>query len=374
MKILYSCLSKSWGGLEMYTITSVQQLLKRDIKVELICAADSRIHIEANNLGIMLHPVKASGYFHPVTTIRLSLLIKNNNYSLIHTQVSRDLWLLVPALFLANSKIPLFLTKQVGSFIVKKDFLHRLLYNRLRKIFSISTAIKNNLIETTSVNPGDIINLPNGIDTNKFDPGNVNGKKVRKEFNIKPEEIVIGMLARFSLGKGHEEFLWAAKELSKEYDNLKFLIVGEPSRGEADYGDRIKHLAKDYELSNLIFSGFRADTPEVLAAMDIFAFPSHSEAFGIALVEAMAMKNPSVCSGAEGVLDIAIDGETSFLFENKNAEDLKSKLKLLIDSEETRNRFGENARKRVLENFNIERITDRVLKIYQKEIGENSGQ
>jgi len=356
----------------MYTLTSIQQLLKRDIKVELLCSAESRIHIEANNLGIMLHPIKASGYFHPITTVQLSLLIRNNNYLLVHTQVSKDLWLLVPALFLANSKIPLFLTKQVGSFIVKKDFLHRLLYNRLKKIFSISTAVKNNLIETTPVNPEDIINLPNGIDTTKFDPGKVNGKKVREEFNIKSEEIVIGMLARFSPGKGHEEFLWSAKELSKEYGNLKFLIVGEPSRGEVEYGDEIKQLAQNYDLNNLIFSGFRADTPEVLAAMDIFAFPSHSEAFGIALVEAMAMEKPSVCSGAEGILDIAIDGETSYLFENKNADDLKAKLKLLIDSEETRNRFGKNARKRVIENFDIESVTDKVLKIYQDEISRDS--
>jgi glycosyltransferase involved in cell wall biosynthesis len=106
--------------------------------------------------------------------------------------------------------------------------------------------------------------------------------------------------------------------------------------------------------------------------MDIFAFPSHSEAFGIALVEAMAMKKPSVCSNAEGVLDIAVDGETSFLFENMNAEDLKAKLKLLIDSKETRCKFGENARRRVVENFDIEIVTDRVIKIYQEEMNKTS--
>jgi glycosyltransferase involved in cell wall biosynthesis len=372
MKILYSCLSKSWGGLEMYTLTSIQQLLKRDIKVELICAAESRIHIEANNMGIMLHPIKASGYFHPVNTIRLALLIRNNNYSIVHTQASKDLWLLVPALFLANSKIPLFLTKQIGSFIVKKDFLHSLLYKRVRKIFSISTVIKNNLVDTTPVKLQNIINLPNGIDTNRFDPEKVNSRKVREEFNITSEEIVIGMLARFTPGKGHEEFLCAARELSKEYSNLKFLVVGEPSRGETEYADKIKLLARDYELNNLIFTGFRSDTPEVLAAMDIFAFPSHSEAFGIALVEAMAMKKSSVCSNAEGVLDIAVDGETSYLFENKNAADLKAKLKLLIESKEKRVEFGKNARRRVLENFDIKIVTEKVLKIYQEEMKRTS--
>lgn len=370
MKILYSCLSKSWGGLEMFTLTSIQQLLKKNIAVELICSADSRIHIEANNMGIMLHPVRANGYFHPISTFRISLLIKNNKYSLVHTQASKDLWLLVPALFLANIKVPLFLTKQVGSFIVKRDFLHKQLYKRVRKIFAISTVVKQNLIETTPVKSQNIIIVPNGINLNRFNPENVSDQKVRKEFNITSEEIVIGMLARFTPGKGHEEFLWAAKELNKDYNNIRYLVVGEPSRGEVEFAEKIKQLAIDYGLKNIIFTGFRGDTPEVLHAMDIFAFPSHSEAFGIALVEAMAMKKPSVCSNAEGVLDIANDNETSYLFENKNAADLKSKLKMLIESKETRLSFGENARRRVKENFDIDVITDKVLKIYNAEINE----
>lgn len=368
MKILYSCLSKSWGGLEMFTLTSIQQLLKRDIAVELICSADSRIHIEANNMGIMLHPVSASGYFHPITAYRISLLLRNNKYSLVHTQASKDLWLLVPALFIANTKIPLFLTKQVGSFIVKKDFLHSQLYKRVRKILAISNAIKQNLIETTPVKSQNILIVPNGININRFDPEKVSYKKVREEFKISPDKIVVGMLARFTPGKGHEEFLWAAKELNKEYNNLRYLIVGEPSRGEVEYAEKIKQLANDYGLKNIHFTGFRGDTPEVLNAMNIFAFPSHSEAFGIALVEAMAMKKPSVCSKAEGVLDIAIDNETSYLFENKNSADLKSKLKMLLESNETRISFGENARKRVVENFDIEKITDKVVKIYSEAI------
>ena len=368
MKILYSCLSKSWGGMEMYTLTSIDQLLKRNINVELICSAESRIHIEANNRGIMLHPVKASSYFHPFTCLRLAHLIRNNVYSIVHTQASKDLWLLVPSLFLANSKIPLILTKQVGSFIIKKDIFHKILYKRVSRVFAISTVIKKNLIETTPIKPDQILILPNGIDTSRFDPENVDRIKIRKEFNIGSEEIVLGMLARFTPGKGHEEFLWAAKELNEEYKNLRYMIVGEPSRGEQDYAEKIRQLAKNYELKNLVFTGYREDIPEVLFAMDIFAFPSHSEAFGIALVEAMAAKRPSVCSNSDGVLDIAVDGKTSYLFKNKDAEDLKTKLKLLIESENTRFEFGENARKRAIEQFDIKKITDKVLKIYQEEM------
>jgi glycosyltransferase involved in cell wall biosynthesis len=372
MKVLYSCLSKSWGGMEMYTLTSIKHLLKRNVKVELICSAESRIHIEANNMGIIIYPIHAGSYLHPITTIRLSLIISKGEYSLIHTQASKDLWLLVPALVFANSKIPLLLTKHVGSFIIKKDYFHNLLYKRVNKIFAISQIIRKNLMETTPADEDDIIILPNGVDVNWFNPEVVKGSKVRSEFNIQPDQVVIGMLARFTQGKGHEEFLLAVKELNSEHKNLFYLVVGEPSRGENDYADKIKQLAKEYELNNIVFTGFRGDTPEVLAAMDIFAFPSHSEAFGIALVEAMAMKKPSVCSNSDGILDIAVDGVTSFLFQNKNYHDLKDKLKLLIESKELRCNFGEYARKRVLEKFDIEKVTDEVLKIYQEEIKKAS--
>jgi glycosyltransferase involved in cell wall biosynthesis len=368
MKILYSCFSKSWGGMEMFTLTVIRKLLDRNINVEFACIADSRLHIEANNIGIIIYPLKAGGYFHPFTTIRLALLIKRGNYSLIHTHASKDLWLIVTALHLALSKIPLFLTKHVGSFITKKDLLHKKLYSRITKIFAISTVIKNNLLDTCPVTEDKILTLHNGIDLSQFNPDKADRKKIRCEFELGEVEIVIGMLARFTVGKGHEEFLWAAKELNKRYDNLKFLIVGEASRGESDYAERIKKLAKNYKLDNVLFTGFRSDTPDIISAMDIFVFPSHSEAFGIALVEAMAMAKPSVCSDANGILDIAIDNETSLLFENKNAENLLNKISKLIDSKEDRDRLGKSARQRVIDYFDIDKLTEKCIAVYQKHI------
>ena len=365
MKVLYSCLSKSWGGMEMFTLTAVKQLLKRNINVELLCLAESRLHIEANNLGLVKHPIKVSGYFHPYGTLKVSTVIRRENFDIIHTQASKDLWLLVPALNLIKSKIPLVFTKQVGSFINKKDKLHQLIYNRVDYALAISRVIKKNLLETTTLKEEKILLMPNGIDTKQFDPETKKGDRVRKEFNIHDNEVVIGMMARFSPGKGHEEFLSAADELNKKYGNLKFLVVGEASRGENEYEEKIKGIVKEKNISNIIFCGFRSDTPEVLAAMDIFAFPSHAEAFGIALVEAMAMGKPSVCSGADGVLDIAVDNETSFLFEKKNAKDLADKIEQLINSKELRIRFGSNARKRAAENFDIEILTDKVIGIYK---------
>jgi len=371
MKILYSCLSKSWGGMEMITITSIKKLLERKCEITLICVKDSRIHIEANNLGIIIYPLSASKFQYFVNIFILNNLIKENKFDLIHTHASKDLWLIVPALKLIRSKIPLFLTKHVGSFIIKKDFLHKIIYKRVTKLFAISNIIKQNLLDTCPVDESKVILLHNGIDTNYYAPNEDKLIEGRKKWEIKKNELVIGMMGRFSPGKGHEEFLEAVVELNKRHDHLKFIVIGEASRGEDDFALRIRSLAEKNKINNLIFTGYLKDVRETLAALDIFIFPSHAEAFGLALAEAMAMGLPTVCSNSDGVLDIAVDNETSYLFENKNSKDLTEKIEFLINSKDKRKSFGQKGRERIINNFNLDSKADMVVKIYGEHLNES---
>jgi glycosyltransferase involved in cell wall biosynthesis len=354
--------------MEMYFITTVKQLIARDIKVEILCYPESRIHLESNSLNIMIHTVKASNYFHPLEAFRLKEIIKNGSYDVVHIHASKDLWVLVPALKLLKSTLPLLLTKHVGSFVIKKDFLHKWLYKRVTFALAISEVIRKNLIETCPLPEEKVLLLHNGISLKKFEPLHANRSGIRNEFGIKENELLIGMLARFSPGKGHEEFLSAAESLSKKYENLKFVVIGEASKGEGDYAEHIKQQAVERTLSNVIFAGFRSDTRDVLSAMDIFVFPSHAEAFGLALVEAMAMKLPSVCSNSDGILDIAVEGVTSFMFEKKNSNEMTEKIEMLIHSQSKRNEMGEAARVRVEENFGLEIHTDKLLNIYRDSV------
>jgi glycosyltransferase involved in cell wall biosynthesis len=372
MKILYSCLSKSWGGMEMVTLNTIKRLLDKGLTVELLCTAGSRIHIEANNFGMMIYPVKASGYFHPLTAIRVALTMKKRNYDLIHTHASKDLWLLVPALKIIGSNAPLLLTKHVGSFISKRDLMHNWLYRRVHYAIAISNVIRQNLINTTQLGEDKIILHYNGVDCAKFDPAKYNGKRVRNELNVAEDDLLIGMVGRFSVGKGHEEFISAAFNISESHSNLIFIVTGEASRGEDSYEAQIKKLANDMNLQNIIFTGFRDDIPDVIAAMDIFIIPSHSEAFGVALVEAMAMGKPSVCSNSDGILDIAVDGETGYLFEKKDADDLANKIEMLIQSPVDREDFGKAARKRVIEHFEFNKLIDELVDRYKLIINENN--
>jgi len=332
----------------------------------LLCSAESRIHTEANNLGIFIYAFNSSNVLLPFNILKLTGIIKKENFDLVHTHASKDLWLLIPALKLSLKNIPIFLTKHVGSFIIKKDFLHRFIYKRVSNVFAISNVIKKNLLETCPIDESKVTLLHNGIDINHYKQSEEMKESGRKEWGIKKNDLLIGMMGRFTPGKGHEEFLNAAKQLNKKHDNLKFIVIGEASRGENEYSGKIKELAKTENIKNIIFTGYLSDVRQTLAAMDIFVFPSHAEAFGLALAEAMSMGLPTVCSNSDGVLDIAIDCETSFLFENKNPESLVEKIEILINSKEKRKSFGEKGRERIIEKFNVEKQTDKVIELYNE--------
>lgn len=369
MKVLKTCLSKSWGGLEMYTLQTVKQLLDNGIETHLLCYPGSTLHSEAAKCGIKVYPLNFTGYFHPAKILKAINILKENNFDIIHSGYSKDLWLLVPALKFSGIKCPLLLSKHMGSYIVKKDFMHKWIYSRVNFALAISNVIAKNLVDTTPLTKEKVLLLHNGIDTTKFDPSKIDSKKVRAEFDIKHDDLLIGMIARFSPGKGHEEFLKSAQLLMDKYYNLRFMIVGEPSKGEDEYFKSVKFLAEELKLTDkIIFTGFRKDTPEILAAMDIFVFPSHAEAFGIALVEAMSMGKPTICSNSDGVLDIAVNDVTSYLFEKQNWKDLSAKIEMLIKSSDLRKSFGLEGRKRAVQMFDMKVFTNRLIDIYSNVI------
>ena len=185
MKILYSCLSKSWGGMEMLTVTSIKKLLKKDIEVTLLCSLESRIHTEANSIGIIIHPFSSRNLELPLNILKLSGILRSSNFDVVHTHASNDLWLLVPSLRLSRKNIPLFLTKHVGSYIIKKDILHKLIYRRVTKALAISKVIKKNLLETCPLDESKVTLLHNGIDVDYYSPNEEIKVIGRKKWGIK---------------------------------------------------------------------------------------------------------------------------------------------------------------------------------------------
>lgn len=108
-------------------------------------------------------------------------------------------------------------------------------------------------------------------------------KKYREELGI-GNEFVIGHVGRFAYQKNHEFLIEVFQEISKADDRVKLLLVG---IGELQ--ETIKTAIQKARLEDkVIFTGKREDIDRLMQAMDLFAFPSRFEGFGIVLIEAQA--------------------------------------------------------------------------------------
>jgi glycosyltransferase involved in cell wall biosynthesis len=240
-------------------------------------------------------------------------------------------------------------------------------------VIAVSEVIRKNVIDTCPIDADRVVTLFDGVDLDRFDPDRVDRTAFRRELGLREDELVIGIVGRFSPGKGHEEFIDAASMIHTLSPEIKFVVVGEPSRGEDEYGKSIYERGKTLaDKGAMIFTGFRADIPEVMAGLDILAFPSHAEAFGDVLIEAMAMKVPIVSTNCDGVIEIVVDEETGIQVPPRDAHALSDALVRLIQDEQLRRSLGEAGRRRVENMFDLRQRTNALEKLYARVLDRTS--
>lgn len=370
MKILQTCGSGSWGGLEMEVLKISGALRDRGHELVLLCPKESTLFNEAQKSG--LKPVSA---FNKGTTFYntigfLAKILKKENFDVIHCQLSHDLWTLVPAVRLRRCKAKFFMSKHVASRVRKKDIFHSFLYKRLDGIITISNFIRENVIDTCPVKPEIVTTIYNGIPDQLYDLTNFNKSGLRSEYSINRDTVLVGLVGRLTLMKGHQEFLRAARiildsGLDPKKNNVLFLVIGGASFGEETFETSIHQLAEKLNLGkHLIFTGFKNNVTQVMAELDILAFPSHKESFGNTLVEGMSMSLPVVASNSGAVPEIVTDGIEGYLVPPKNPEMLAEKLTDLIKSKEHRKKMGNAGRKKVGEKFLFSKFVEALEKIY----------
>lgn len=210
----------------------------------------------------------------------------------------------------------------------------------------------------------------NGLDASRWDY-TIDGSAVRQEFGIQTGTPLLAIISRLFYWKGHIELLKALAQVRERVPNVKLLLVGEDDPrahpGHGSFLQELKVLTHELDLEqNVIFTGFRADIPRILAACDIFAMPSFEEPFGMVYLEAMAMKKPVIALHSGGVPEVVDHGRAGLLSKPKDVDELAGNILTLLRDPEQRSRIGEYARMRVEQYYNPKRIACDSEQIYRK--------
>ena len=162
--------------------------------------------------------------------------------------------------------------------------------------------------------------IKNGVDIEKFKYNEKNRYEIRKEYNIKDTDIIIGHVGRFTEVKNHKFMIEIIDKIVKKNSNYKIMFVGEGILKE----DIINEVEKRNLQGNVIFTGFQSEVDTYMSAFDIFILPSIYEGLGLVLIEAQANGLP--CIATKGTIPNEVMMSKNFKFVDLTLRDWVNKI------------------------------------------------
>jgi glycosyltransferase involved in cell wall biosynthesis len=213
----------------------------------------------------------------------------------------------------------------------------------------------------------------NGMELDHWDY-RLDGSSVRREFGIAPDQPLLAVVSRLFPWKGHTELLKALAIVKQHVPTFRLLLVGEDdpraTPGGGSYTAQLKALTEELGLTeHIIFTGFRRDVPQIMAACDIFTMPSFEEPFGMVYLEAMAMEKPIIALNNGGAREVVEHMKSGLLSEPQAIEQLADNIIKLINDPALRSRMGKYGRRRCEQYFHPQRMANDTEKVYRDVLG-----
>jgi glycosyltransferase involved in cell wall biosynthesis len=204
--------------------------------------------------------------------------------------------------------------------------------------------------------------IPNGFEVEQIQP---RGSAPRQLLN-RPEfadRVLIGSVGRFHPDKGQDVLLQAAAQLILSQPKALFVLVGRQCDSQ---NVELTQLIETYQLGqHILLMGERDDIPQLLPEFDIFCLPSRSEAFPVALGEAMLAGLPCVATDV-GDCRVLVGGSND-LVPSGDAKQLAAALDKMLQKSDTEKRnLGLQARQRVIQLFSIASVALRYQQLYSQ--------
>jgi len=199
-----------------------------------------------------------------------------------------------------------------------------------------------------------------GVDLSRFEAP-VDRQAVRSALGVAPDAPALICVGEHSQRKNHETVLRAAALINDA--QVLFCGVGEKQ-------PELEALARELGMGSRVhFLGFRRDVAQLLAASDVFVFPSWQEGLPVSQMEAMAAGLPCVVSDVRGNADLVQTGEGGFLRRPDDYEGMAADIRRLLDDAALRRQMGERNR-RVIQNYSLEHVLAQMAALYTQTLEE----
>lgn len=351
------------GGGELSLLTLLEGLDRSHWSPTVVVPGDGAVAARCRVLGLATHAIPLPGLRRPGFAMlrcitALQALIKRTGASLLHANGSRAMFYAGVAGRLMDR--PVIWHVRIADL---DPVLDRLLVALACVVIVNSHAVGRRF---PWVPPDRIRCIYNGVDLARFSPRKP-PLGLRRSLGLPEEGPVVVSVGRLVAFKGYSYLLEAARRVQDAMPGIHWVLVGD---GEL----RIELQAQCRSLgleSQVHFTGWREDIPEILALAELFVLPSLAEHFGRVVIEAMAMAKAVVATDAGGVPEIVIPGETGLLVPTAQPKALAEAILSLLDDPSLAARLGASGRRRVEATFTLSRHVEQVEALYMEALDAN---
>ncbi len=330
MKILEICMSRGFGGLELYVLKVAKFLNDNNFNYHVIARKKSFMLSKLQDENILSHTFASVFHLFPlISSLKLAKYIDSNEIDVLHVHWGKDLFFVVLAKVFSRRKPKLVYTRQMSLTRKKDDFYHRFLYKNVDLYLVITQALYNDALKYLPLTSKKIHLLYYGVPVacGSEDNCNVFFKKSKLDKN----KFKIAIFGRIEKGKGQHLLVEAAKNLKSQGKDIQVAIIGHIM--DENYFQNLELEIKTNNLENNIFYlGFHNNPTSIMSCFDVVVLATKCETFGLVLPEAMRAGVAVIGSNCGGVPEIIEHGKTGLLFETQNPCDLAKQIEKLLTS------------------------------------------
>lgn len=367
MRILQISSAKNFGGGERHFVDLCRGLASRGHEVFVALRPTSEWQARLDFIppeNVLRVSIRNS--FGVLSAIRIAEFVRDNKIDIVHAHVARDYIPASIACLVANDA-KFVLTRHV--LFPLKPF-NRFALKNLSAAIGVSDAVGTGLVRIFP--PSKVSVIPNGIDIENYadrDP-----EMLREEFrslhDIPLDVPVVGTLGELKELKGQRDFVLAAQEIAKEMPECRFVVGGKDNSADKGFRRELRRMVKVFGLEDkFLWLDWLEDTAPFYAAIDVFVSPSHSESFGLAILEAMIRGKAVVATETEGAKELL--GKDSHLVPINEPVRMSEEICGLLRDSERRENYGARLQALAAEKYSLDRMVDETASLYRSVLGRS---